>query len=47
MSAVIGGCRRVGGGEALADGNEDRIQAMLPDNLPADVQKLFDAGFRA
>ena len=33
-------------GEALADGNEDRVQAMLPDNLPADVQKLFDAGFR-
>ena len=33
-------------GEALADGSEDRIQAMLPDKLPAGIQELFDAGFR-
>ena len=26
----------------IADGNEDRINAMLPDNLPNDVQKLYD-----
>lgn len=29
---------------ALADGNEDRLNAMLPDHLPADIQKLYDAG---
>ena len=27
---------------AMADGNEDRIKAMLPDNLPKDVQKLYN-----
>ena len=27
---------------AIADGNEDRINAMLPDNLPKDVQKLYN-----
>ena len=27
---------------AIADGNEDRIYAMLPDNLPNDVQKLYN-----
>ena len=27
---------------AMADGNEDRINAMLPDNLPKDVQKLYN-----
>ena len=32
---------------AIVDGTEERIQAMLPDNLPADVQKLYDAGFRS
>ena len=31
---------------ALADGGEERIQAMLPDGLPADIQRLYDAGFR-
>ena len=32
---------------ALADGGEERIQAMLPDSLPPDVQKLYDSGFRS
>lgn len=32
---------------ALADGCEERIQAMLPDNLPPDVQELYDSGFRS
>ena len=32
---------------ALADGGEERIQAMLPDNLPSDVQELYDSGFRS
>lgn len=27
---------------ALADGNEDRIKAMLPDKLPEEIQKLYD-----
>lgn len=27
---------------ATADGNEDRINAMLPDNLPKDIQKLYN-----
>lgn len=27
---------------ALADGNEDRLDAMLPDKLPKDVQALYD-----
>ena len=27
---------------AIADGNEDRIAAMLPDKLPPDVQALYD-----
>ena len=27
---------------AMADGNEDRINAMLPDNLPKDIQKLYN-----
>ena len=29
---------------AMADGNEDRINAMLPDNLPPDIQRLYDEG---
>lgn len=29
---------------ALADGNEDRINSMLPDKLPEDIQKLYDIG---
>ncbi len=27
---------------ATADGNEDRISAMLPDRLPPEIQKLYD-----
>ena len=27
---------------AIADGNEDRINEMLPNNLPEDIQKLYD-----
>ena len=27
---------------AIADGSEDRINAMLPDHLPKDVQKLYN-----
>ena len=27
---------------ALADGNEDRINEMLPDRLPPDIQELYD-----
>lgn len=27
---------------AIADGNEDRINEMLPDKLPKDIQKLYD-----
>ena len=27
---------------ALADGNEDRISAMLPDRLPPEIQELYD-----
>ena len=29
---------------AIADGNEDRIKAMLPDHLPPEIQKLYDNG---
>ena len=29
---------------ALADGNEDRISAMLPDHLPPEIQRLYDSG---
>ena len=32
---------------ARADSGEERIQAMLPDSLPPDVQKLYDSGFRS
>lgn len=28
--------------QAMKDGNEDRIHQMLPDHLPADIQKLYD-----
>lgn len=28
--------------KAMADGNEDEINKMIPDNLPADIQKLYD-----
>lgn len=27
---------------AIADGNEDRLDAMIPNNLPAGIQELFD-----
>ncbi len=27
---------------AMKDGNEDRINAMLPDKLPEEIQKLYD-----
>ena len=27
---------------AIADGNEDKINAMLPDHLPKDIQKLYN-----
>ena len=27
---------------AIAHGNEDKINAMLPDNLPKDIQKLYN-----
>ena len=27
---------------AIADGNEDRINEMIPNNLPEDIQKLYD-----
>ena len=29
---------------AIRDGNEDRIQAMLPDKLPEEIQRLYDNG---
>lgn len=29
---------------AIADGNEDRLQEMLPDHLPPEIQKLYDSG---
>lgn len=28
--------------QALLDGNEDRVQSMLPDKLPEDIQKMYD-----
>lgn len=30
---------------ALKDGNEDTINAMLPDKLPENIQKLYDKGY--
>ena len=29
--------------KAIEDGTEENIQAMLPDKLPSDIQKLYDA----
>ena len=29
-------------GKAMSDGNEDGINAMLPDKLPSDIQKLYN-----
>ncbi len=31
---------------AIADGNEDRINEMLPDHLPPNIQKLYDNAHR-
>ena len=28
--------------QAIQDGNEDRIRAMMPDHLPPEIQKLYD-----
>lgn len=28
--------------QALQDGNEERLRSMLPNNLPKDIQKLYD-----
>ncbi len=30
--------------QAISDGNEDRIKAMLPDHLPKDIQQCYDNG---
>lgn len=30
--------------QAIADGNEARLQEMLPDKLPEEIQKLYDHG---
>lgn len=30
--------------QAIADGNEERITAMLPDKLPPEIQALYDQG---
>lgn len=29
-------------GQAIRDGSEDRIRAMMPDHLPPEIQKLYD-----
>ncbi len=31
---------------AIEDGSEDRIQRMLPDGLPAEIQRFYDNGFK-
>lgn len=28
--------------QAMRDGNEDRVHAMLPDQLPPDIQPIYD-----
>lgn len=28
--------------QAIQDGNEERIQSLLPDHLPEDIQKIYD-----
>ena len=33
--------------KAIADGNEDNINAMLPDKLPADIQALYNKAHEA
>lgn len=32
--------------KAMEDGTEEYIQAMLPDKLPSDIQKLYDASHK-
>ena len=31
---------------AIEDGSEDRIQRMLPDKLPEEIQRFYDNGFK-
>ena len=31
---------------AIEDGSEDRIQRMLPDGLPEEIQRFYDNGFK-
>ena len=31
---------------AIRDGSEEQIQAMMPDHLPPDIQKLYDNGHK-
>lgn len=33
--------------EAIRDGNEDKIQSMLPDRLPDDIQQLYNRAHEA
>ena len=30
---------------ALADGSEDAVKAMIPDNLPEDIQALYNLAY--
>ena len=32
---------------AIADGSEDKIQAMIPQNLPKDIQKLYNKAHKS
>ena len=32
--------------QAMKEGNEDKIRQMLPDNLPKDIQQLYDNGHK-
>ena len=32
--------------QAIQDGNEERIQSLLPDHLPEDIQKIYDNAHR-
>lgn len=32
--------------QAIHDGNEDRVQSMMPDNLPEEIQKVYDSAHR-
>ena len=32
--------------KAMEDGTEEYLQAMLPDKLPGDIQKLYDASHK-